>query len=51
MSAVEVAEVMVEVMMVVNILALFIIFTGVLPKFPREHDLCCSFLVNVLFSS
>ena len=42
-------DVSVEVAMVVNIFALFLILMGVFPKF--SCDVCCSFLVNVFSSS
>lgn len=42
-------DVTVEVVMVVNIFALFLILMGVLPEF--SCDVCCSFLVNVFSSS
>ena len=49
MDGVGGGDVSVEVAMVVNIFALFLILMGVFPKF--SCDVCCSFLVNVFSSS
>lgn len=44
----------VEVVMlakVVGLLALCLILMGVLPEFSTGHNVCCSFLVNILFQA
>ena len=42
-------ELMAELMVVVDIRAWFLILVRMLPKLSSGHDVCCHFLVNILF--